>query len=105
MYSIMIRRNLSNFRIEQVEIKIVKHLEKSDIFCYRINTIIRLCREEYQEKHFTYLNLGKSKLYDNSSFIIISGTYPEARAPVRFPLEWLGKRAPRGSREYYGATK
>lgn len=28
---------------------------------------------------------------DNSAFRITSATYPKAQAPVRFPLEWLGK--------------
>lgn len=29
--------------------------------------------------------------YDNSQFRITFATYPKAQAPVRFPLEWLGK--------------
>lgn len=36
-----------------------------------------------------YLNSDLN--YDNSPFRITSATYPKAQAPVRFPLEWLGK--------------
>lgn len=39
-----------------------------------------------------YLHLKNFDLnYDNSLFKITSATYPKAQAPVRFPLEWLGK--------------
>lgn len=44
------------------------------------------------QKNITYLNLEDPNLnYNNSPFRITFAMYPKAQAPVRFPLEWLGK--------------